>query len=433
MSNQPFLIAAYDRLGPVQAGPAIRCLALARQLARLADVDVIFDGPAPEESIGHVRFIERSTIEPSPAFFAAYRAALAPPLVALTFPELLDSDLPLVVDLFDPVVWENLELYRSSPASEREFQHERHLAAILAALVRGDYFLAAGQHQVDLFLGALMALNRVNPSTWVPEAGPEQLVGLVPFGIPDQAPPSADQLPLPDEYRTSGPMVVWGGGMWDWLKPEIVVRAWPEVLAEFPQARLAFPGTEHPNPHVPRPESVDRVRRLSKELGVADTLIFGKWLARDEYLGLLAHSACCVSAHSEGLEARYAVRTRFLDAIWMGLPLVVSDGDEYSGYIAENGLGVVVPASDPSGFGKAIIQVLRSGRGAYGESFVRARGEFTWSRMAAPLTTWATSPRITHGAGASFFSDSVGRPSPRNRPRDLDALMRRLISKLKRP
>jgi len=432
MSDQPFLIAAYDRLGPVLAGPAIRCLALARELTRLGQVDVVFDGPAPEESIEHVRFIERSTIGPLPGFFAAYRAALAPPLVALTLPELLDSDLPLVVDLFDPVVWENLDLYRSSPASERDFQHERHLAAILAALVRGDFFLAAGRRQVDLFLGALMALNRVNPSTWVPGAGPEQLVGLVPFGIPDHAPPSADQLPLPDEYKTSGPMVVWGGGMWDWLRPEIVVQAWPEVLKDFPQARLAFPGTEHPNPHVPRPGSVDRVRKLSKELGVAETLIFGKWLPRDEYLGLLAHAGCCVSAHGPGLETRYAVRTRFLDAIWMGLPLVVSDGDEYSGYIAESGLGAVVPASDPSGFGKAIIQVLRSGRGAYGESFIRARGDLTWGRMADALVKWATSPRITHGEGAGFFSDSVGRPSPRNRPGDLDAVMRRLVSKLKR-
>ncbi len=435
MGDQSFLVIAYDRLGPKHAGPAVRTLALAGELSRIGRVEVVFEGEAPKIESENIRFIHQapdSPIESDSGYFERFTAALVPPLVALTLPQILESDIPVIVDLFDPVIWENLEMFRGASQAERDFQHERHLAALLAGLMRGDYFLVAGKRQQDLFLGALMALNRMNPSTWQPDAGPDQLIGLVPFGLPDDDPPSRDEMPLPEEFKTDGPLVVWSGGMWDWLNPELVVQAWPEVLRRYPNARLAFPGTRHPNPHVPPPESVGRVKKLAKELGVEKSLIFGSWLPRDEYLGLLAHAGCCVSSHSPGLEARYAVRTRFLDAIWMGLPLVVSGGDEYSGLIAENDIGVVVEPSDPSAFAMGIIQVLEPGRDKYAESFENVRMELKWSRMARPLIEWASDPKSTHGAGSEFFQDTMGAVSPKGRPGDFGSLMRRIMSKLKR-
>jgi len=432
MTDQPILVIAYDRLGPIHAGPAIRTLALAGELADVAPVEVLFEGEPPQVSDDRISFVRRESISPSPHFFSRYRLALAPPLVALTLPEILETDLPLVVDLFDPIVWENLELYRHKPPAERDFQHERHLAALIAALLRGDYFLVAGNRQQDLVLGALMALNRTNPSTWLAEQGPEQLVALVPFGLPAEPPPSADDLPIPDILPSDGPLVVWGGGMWDWLRPEIVVRAWPEVLASYPTARLAFPGTEHPNPHVPDMASVRRVRKLAEDLGIHETVVYGRWLPRDEYLGLLARADLGVSAHAPGLEARYAVRTRILDSVWMGVPMVVSGGDEYSDLIAQRELGLVVEAPDPSAFAKAMVHVLRNGRGAYAAAFSRARAELTWRRLARPLTLWASAPRSTHGPGAEFFRQTLGRLSPRERPSDLRSLLARLVARLRR-
>ncbi len=430
--DRPFLVVAYDHLGRKQAGPARRTLALARELGKIGPVEVVFEGDPPEGEMASVRFTPRESIEAFPDFFSRFRAALAPPLVALTLPELLESDIPLAIDLFDPVIWENLELYRHEPEPEQFFQHERHLAALLAALFRGDFFLVAGERQLDLFCGALMALNRVNPGTWRPGEGPEQLIGLVPFGLPDSSPPSPDQAPLPDGYEPDRPLVVWGGGMWDWLNPELVVRSWPDVIKARPDALLVFPGTEHPNPHVPVMASVGRVRKLAKELGVIDHLRFGRWLERKEYIGLLAHAGCGVSAHARGLEARYAARTRFLDAIWMGLPMVVTEGDEYSEFLAARGLGEVVRSTEADVFANAVVRVLDSGKHSYDERFVEARTELTWSRMAGPLIKWAETPRKTHGTGMEFFRATVGDAAPRGRPGDLGSLLKRLVSKLSR-
>lgn len=431
---KPILVIAYDRLGKLLAGPAIRTLALANELAKIAPVDIVFEGEPPE-NFSNLNFVPRETIDPTGDFFAKYRLALAPPLVAMTVPELLESEIPVVIDLFDPVVWENLDLYQNFPMTDRHFQHERHLAALMAGLLRGDFFLVAGERQRDLFMGMLTVLNRVNPSTWSEDFTIENIVGLVPFGISDALPEFRDDLPVPDIFKTDGKLVVWGGGMWDWLAPEIVVRAWPEVLNKFPDAKLAFPGTKHPNPHVPEMESVGRVRKIASELGIIESVNFSEWLTMMEYLSLLARSDAGVSAHKPGLEARYAVRTRFLDAIRMGLPMVVSGGDEYSHYMEKYAIGKSIPLSDDTQeglFSKAIIQTLENGKDYYADGFQKARSELAWSKMASPLVEWAQSPKIMHGPGSGFFEDAVGKASPRERPRDFNSLLRRVISKLRK-
>ena len=430
--SRRILVVAYDQLGERQAGPAIRTLALARELASVGLVDVVYEGEEPAvEPYDGVSFIRKEEIEGEEEFFGRYSMALVPPLVALIMPGILETEIPIVVDLYDPVVWENLELYREKPEKERVFQHERHLAALLVGLLRGDFFLVGGNRQRDLYLGALMVLNRVNPMTWRVGEGPEQIIGLVPFGVPNEPPPSKDELPVPEGMDVNVPLIVWGGGMWDWLEPEIVVKAMPEVLRRYPGAKLVFPGTEHPNPHVPVMGAVKRVKRVAEEVGVNGSIVMAKWLPRGEYLGLLAHASCGVSAHVPGLESRYAARTRYLDAIWMGMPMVVSEGDEYAEYIASHKLGVVVRPSNPTGFAQGILRVLDEGKNSFSGNFVRVRQRLCWRRMAAPLVEWAKAPRKTHGEGSSFFQEAVGQASPRSRPRDFVSLLMRVMEKLK--
>ena len=431
MTDNSFLVVAYDVLGDVQAGPAIRTIALANELAKIGHVTVLYNGEIPDNACKEITFTPLDDLERSSDFFTKFTAALAPPLVAMNLPELLDSDIPICIDLFDPVVWENLDLYSLEPVPEQEFQHERHLAALIAALLRGDYFLVAGKRQQDLFLGALMSLNRINPAIFKPGNVIEDIIGYVPFGIPEKTIEPDINL-VPEEFRGDSPMIVWGGGLWDWLCPEIIVNAMPSVLKKFPDARLIFPGTIHPNPHLPVPEKLHVVSKLAAELNIEKSMFYGKWLPENEYYNLLAVASCGVSAHKPGLESRYAVRTRFMGFIQMGLPMVVSGGDEYSSIVSLGGLGNVVATPAPSDFASAIIDVLEKGRETYTSSFGAVRNSLTWAKTSEPLIKWMHSPTLTHGKGASFFSETLGGTSPRNRPTDLGSLMGRVMKKLKK-
>jgi len=422
-----FLVVAYDTLGRSHAGPAIRTLAFAKELAKIGHVDVVYSGEAPSDGHEGINYIP---VEGFEGPYDKYTAALAPPLVALNLPGLLESEIPVCIDLFDPVIWENLDLYSTRPLPEQEFQHERHLAALIAGLLRGDYFLAAGNRQQDLFLGTLMALNRINPASYKQGVGPEQMIGLVPFGLPAEKP--TEEISIPDESNVDGPLIVWGGGLWEWLEPDTIVKAMPNILESYPKARLAFPGTRHPNPHVPEPSSLKGIKSTTHNLGIEDAVIFGNWLPRNDYIGLLMRASCGVSAHKSGLESRYAVRTRFLDAIWTGLPMVVSGGDEYSGIISENDIGIVVGECDGTLFANAIMKVLDKGRESYAGRFDKVRAGLTWEKTSKPLVDWMKAPRMTHDQGGTFFQDTLGAPSPRSRPGDLGSLMGRVLSKLKK-
>src|SRR3712207_7857570 len=52
------------------------------------------------------------------------------------------------------------------------------------------------------------------------------------------------------------------------------------------------------------------------------------------------------SLHAAGLEGRFASRTRVLDYLAAGLPVVCSSGDTMSDVVAAHGLGEVVPPQD---------------------------------------------------------------------------------------
>ncbi|HEX9745371.1 MAG TPA: hypothetical protein VGB30_08080 [bacterium] len=426
------LVISYDILGEKIAGPAIRALAIAGELTNEFNVSVLYEGDFQSEKDG-IRFINRDSVEINAGYFNNFDFILAPPLFTLNFPDLLEFENALMVDLFDPVIWENLVLYRRQSANMQSFEHERHLAALIAALMRGDYFIAAGRKQVDLFTGAMMILNRINPETWLEESSVEQMIGYVPFGIPGDPPPSRENSELPVEYADimEKKIILWGGGMWDWLDPEIVVRSMPSVLEKVPDAVLVFPGTDHPNPHIPAMENVDKIKMLAAKSGLEKHIIFGNWMKLKRYRELAVNSSVCVSAHRYGLESTYAVRTRIIECIWLGIPQVVSGGDEYSDLLKKYEIGETVCSRDPANYAEAIITTIEKPVESFKPGFEKARFDLSWKSSVEPLREYLKNPRLTHGTGADFFTDVMGKASPRGKPRDLASIFHRVKSRLK--
>ncbi len=112
----------------------------------------------------------------------------------------------------------------------------------------GDYFLCGNERQRDYWLGILTANGRINPRTFNQDPTLLSLIDIVGVGIPDREPVHTDGLcprPLlrgihpiiPDDAK----IVLWGGGIWNWLDPLTLINAWPQVL-ELSRRAPAFPG-----------------------------------------------------------------------------------------------------------------------------------------------------------------------------------------------
>ena len=73
-------------------------------------------------------------------------------------------------------------------------------------------------------------------------------------------------------------------------------------------------------------------QRLAAELGLDGTHVFFNqdWVAFDDRQNYLLDADVGVSTHLDHIETEFSFRTRILDYLWAGLPIVATDGDSFA-------------------------------------------------------------------------------------------------------
>jgi GT2 family glycosyltransferase/glycosyltransferase involved in cell wall biosynthesis len=395
------LIISPDAVHSQMGGVGIRYWELAQQLADVAEVTLATPHDSDLASDGVVlrRYQEgrEATLRP---LVAAADVILLSGFTVYHHPFLRDAPAYKVVDLYDPMILENLERFAGKPMAERRGLHNVAVNTFNDLFRLGDFYICASEKQRDYWLGALTAANRVNPLVYDSDPTLDRLIAVVPFGLP-QEPPRAMEPALKGVWPGIGPqdkVILWGGGLWDWLDPLTVIAAMPAVLQAIPEARLFFLGTRHPNPGVPLSTMATRAMALAEELGLKDrTVFFNEWTPYAERANYLCDADVGVSLHGEHVETRFAVRTRLMDYLWARLPMVVNGGDVLGELVARHELGRVVASGDVDGVAQAIIDLLR--KPVEPQRYAPLVARFHWSAVAAPLREYVRAPWTTAGGG----------------------------------
>jgi glycosyltransferase involved in cell wall biosynthesis len=299
------------------------------------------------------------------------------------------DDLPLVVDLYDPFLIENLHYHRDLGFGPFSTDHE----TWRMQMGRGDLFLCSSEEQRLYYLGWLSALGRVNPLSVDDDPQLRKLIIEVPFGTPEAEaptpPPRSEVLPGVDDDAP----VLYFGGIYDWYEPTTVLDAMPALLERDPRTVLVF--VEHPHPELTPMEEAKRVRSLAKRRGwLGSTVRFEPWRQYDRRFELAQAADVAVVTHRPGLETDLSLRTRLVDLMWLGLPAVVTSGGTMARVIAETGAGAVVPAGDAGAVARAVADLLDDGnaRREAADAGRRWAAERRWSIVAAPLLEFAAKP-----------------------------------------
>ena len=372
------------------AGPGIRYYHLSRVLSKEFDVMLaVPKGSSPsntswckllkyrdEHDASIVAAIERATVVIIPAIWAEHVA------------ELLNS-VCVVIDGYDPFIAETLALGRGGT--------EDMLKALTQATLIGDFFLCASERQRDWWLGLLEANGRVNPYTFAEDASLRALVDVVPYGLPKSVPQRSRPI-VKGVWPGIGPddkVILWGGGLWPWLDPLTGIRAVAKIWQQRQDVRLIFPGTKHPNPGMAGiPTHVRIAREVANENGLLDKAVFfGDWVAYEDWPSVLIESDLALTLHYDTLEARLAFRSRVLDYIWAGLPIVATKGDATSDLISNYGLGLVVDDESVEGVEKAILKLLETPLDIFSRHFQFVRQTLVWEKAAIPLLEFCRQPR----------------------------------------
>lgn len=316
-------------------------------------------------------------------------------------PHLAHIKQPLVIDLSDPTMLENMQLFRHLPAKQREQQYQRDQQLLQQQLAAGDFFLCATERQRDLYMGALLLHGRTSSHMSDADTQLRSLLAVVASGVPDE-PPSRRQHILHTAFPAIGehdPLVLWNGGLWDWMDPLTLVEAMPQVVARHPQVRLVFLAGTHPgNTHPMRMPHLAKARAADHHLLNRHIFFYERWVPYQQRGDVLLEADIAVSLHQENLEARYAaIRSRILDQLWAGLPSVVSEGDEAARLLHAAEAGLVVPCGDSAMVADALIRLLDDAvlRHTQAQAATQLAQQFRWSRVVAPLAHFCQQPRKT--------------------------------------
>ncbi len=390
------LIISHDVVGAKMAGPGIRYWELARVLAPQFHVVLAVPGDTSLRPPDDVRLRSYQPGEWSTLARAAEQAnaILLCGDVLMWFPELEEIETPLIVDGYDPHTLEALAHFAGSPEQSLRYRHRRQ---VLRTQCRaGDFFICASERQRDWWLGLLEAAGRINPHTYNEDPSLRKLIDVVPYGLPSVPPHHSEQV-LKGVWPGIAPedrVLLWGGGLWQWLDPLTAVQAMALIRERCDDVRLVFPGTRHPNPAVPDMPIREETVRLSEELGLLNEhVFFGDWVPYEDWPCYLLEADVGLSLHFDTVEARLAFRSRVLDYVWAGLPMVVTEGDSLSQQVDRLGLGEMIGYGEEQELATAVLRLLDKPRLSFDGPFAKAQRAFTWERAVVPLAEFCRNPR----------------------------------------
>lgn len=391
------LVITGDAIGLRMAGPAIRSWNMADILSRenevaLMTTSVLEPIDAPFE-LHNVRPGEDSAFRKLESWadvivFQGHAMA--------QFDALRATQKIVVADIYDPMHLEMLEQGRELGRATWDLRVSSATAVLNDQLALADFFLCASERQRLFYLGQLTTLGRVNPATYEDDPNLSRLIDIVPFGLNKVPPVHETQVVkgIRAGISATDKLLIWGGGLYNWFDPLTLIRAVASLATRHPDLRLLFLGTRHPG--VGEMGIVAESFGLARELGVLDRSVFfnESWVDYSERQNWLLEADAGVSTHLDHVETTFAFRTRILDYLWAGLPMVVTDGDSFAELVAAQALGVVVPAHDVGALEAGIERVL------YDDAFVatvrtnvlRVREDFEWERTLAPLVNFVRAP-----------------------------------------
>jgi glycosyltransferase involved in cell wall biosynthesis len=401
------LVVSNDRVGRAMAGPGIRSFQFAKYLARAHDVTLAVPYETDVELPG-VEIVIRTDHGDRgfKRWAAGFDAVVAQRLNLRTMTYLAKKRTRTIYDLYVPFMIENLGFHAGQVDDRGRRMLEYQLTNLLqeSALALGDGFICASDRQRDLWLGALGALGRLDVMRYADDPTLERLVAVVPFGLEPEAPHATRRVlkGVVPGIRETDTVLLWGGGIWNWFDPLTLIRAVGRIAETRDDVKLFFLGVRHPNPLIEEMEMARRARELAAELGLTDRCVFfnTEWVPYEERQAYLLEADLGVSTHFDNVETRFSFRTRVLDYLWAGLPIVSTRGDVLSELVDARGLGVVVDVGDVDGLVEAIVALAddADARAAISARIAAVRGELSWPRVVDRLAELVEAPHVPRKA-----------------------------------
>ncbi len=386
------MLLVYDDLvGAGMGGVGIRATELARVLRAHGEVTIAAAAGGGElDGVPVVEFNPHDPRALAP-HLEQTDVVVARPQWPLAMRMLRRSGARLIFDLYDPDTFATIEHYAERSPRRRRLMAGFSVDRLTEALRIGHHFLCASERQLDFYLGAMLAEGLISPQAYERDRSFRSVIEVVPFGVPAKPPERSGEPPIHERFEGIGPhdeIVLWNGGIWDWFDAPTAIRGVAKLADRRPQVKLVFMGGSSGRLH--RAES--EARDLASRLGVLDRAVFfnAGWVRYERRADWLLDASCALSTHRRQIETRLAFRTRLLDCLWAGLPVVCTSGDALGERVERDALGITVPDGDADAVASGLETPCSSGEGTHTR---RSSGSLPRTMRGRRLPSrWSASP-----------------------------------------
>lgn len=173
------------------------------------------------------------------------------------------------------------------------------------------------------------------------------------------------------------PTIVYSGALLKFYDVDLLINAFSRVIKACPKAKCLIGG---------KGPDMNRLKKLSKRLGLNNSLIFTGWIPDNQYPLFLAIADIFVVPLRDRLIHRAACPVKITEYMSMGKPVIVGKVGEAMNYIEHMRSGVLVDLADAEQLADAIIRLLQDKdlAEALGKNARRRVLErYTWSIIAS--------------------------------------------------
>lgn len=311
------------------------------------------------------------------------------------------KNIPTVIDLYDPYILENLN-YTDILGNAPYFNDYETLTT---QLNNGDFFLCSNEKQRDFYIGMLCALGRINPITYNEDRTLANLISCVPFGVPDHLPLHSKKV-LRNVIKgiKEDDFIIFFGGIYEWYDPVTLIHSIKDVCEKKENVRLIF--SSNPNPGTPQ-KKYELAKELSKKLNLENkNIFFINWFEYEERENFYLESDIAISTHALNLETSYSFRTRILDYLWSGLPIISTRGGSVSELLERYDAGILVDPGDVDQLTSAILLLIndKEKKERLSRNGKVLADKFRWDIVVEPLKKFCANPGISSDKRQNFFN-----------------------------
>jgi len=277
-----------------------------------------------------------------------------------------------IADAFVPV---HLEISASTAGSRLEFDELKFTWFInlyMKRLWASDLYLVASTVQRSYLVGLLSGTGLISPSSYDAVD-----IAIAPIGVDASAPVAV--------APQSGKTILWWGGFYPWYDFENLYE-WASLLLKLePETKIRIVGALNPF-------TSDRLFRdipqvALEKLTTLPNVDAWDWLPYSERSKAFEGVSAVLILNGPNFENEFSWRTRFVDPIAFGMPILTNGGDPFGEVLLEAGGALRTPSESAKLANWIAEEMTAEALTSARSSIVKVKEKFSWKSSAESLAT----------------------------------------------